>query len=68
MALTPLGAGAAAGLAADAVIRVRNGHYFIAHIITELVFSFERFRDQFEHIPAAGLVTSAAAYAFFYVY
>jgi hypothetical protein len=41
MRLAALCAGSGAGLAADAVIRMCNGHDFIAHVIAKLIFSFK---------------------------
>jgi hypothetical protein len=61
-------AGPRAGLAADTVVRVNNGHYLIAHIIAILILSLEGLFDEFKHIPAADLKAPAAAYAFFCIY
>jgi len=64
MGLALFGAGARAGLAADAVSGVGHGHDLVAHVIAELVFSLKRLFDEFKHIPAANLVASAAADTF----
>jgi hypothetical protein len=45
-----------------------HGHDLIAHIVSVFVLTFKRLFDQFKHIPAAGLKTAAAAYAFIDIY
>jgi len=63
-----LGAGPGAGLTADTVIRMSNGHDLVAHVIAVFVLALEGFLDELKHIEPAHLVAAAAAYAFFYFY
>jgi hypothetical protein len=65
MQMAFLCAGARAGLAAYAVIRMRDSHHLIAHIVSVFVLTFKRLFDQLKHIAAADLKTSSAAYTFF---
>ena len=58
-------AGSQACLTADAVFRMRNRHYLVAHVIAILIFTFKRFLYKLKHFPAAYLVASSAADAFF---
>jgi hypothetical protein len=64
MHMTFLGACPQTGLAADTIIRVGHRHDLVAHIVSILVFSFKRLFNELKHFSAAGLVTTAAAYAF----
>jgi hypothetical protein len=63
-----LGAGPGAGLAADAVIGMNDGHDLVAHVVTVFVIALEGFLDELKHIEPAHFVTAAAADAFFYFY
>jgi hypothetical protein len=51
-------------LTTDAIARIGNGHYLIAHIVAILIFSFKGFFDKFKDLPAADLVAAAATDAF----
>jgi hypothetical protein len=53
--------GARASLAADTIFTIRNGHNFVAHVITEFILTLEGFLYKLQHVPAAYLVTTPAA-------
>jgi len=60
--------GAIACLAADAILRMGNGHHLVAHVIAVFIFALKGFFNKLQHVPAADLVTAPAANAFFNIY
>jgi hypothetical protein len=52
-------------LTAYAVVAVRDGHNFVAEVVSVFILSFKRLLDQFEDVPAANLITPAATDTFF---
>jgi len=53
--------GARAGLAADAVLRMGDGHDLVAHVVAVLVLAFKGFFYKFQYIETTDLVAPAAA-------
>lgn len=68
MRLALLGACPCAGLTADAVSRIGDGHHLVAHVVAIFILALERLFYQLQDVPAAGLVTPSAAYAFIDIY
>src|SRR5574341_136299 len=60
-----LGARPGAGLAADAVLGLGDGHDLVAHVVAVLVLALERLLDELQHVEAADLEAPAAADALF---
>jgi len=61
MQMTLLGAGPATRFTADTVLGVRNGHDFIAHIVSILILTLERFFNKLKDLETANLIAPSAA-------
>jgi hypothetical protein len=55
-------------LASDTIIRIGDRHYLVAHVVTVLVVTFERFYYQLQYIAPANFVATSAAYTFIDIY
>jgi len=61
MYMTLLGAGPAARFTANAVLGVRNGHDFVAHIVPILILTLKRFFNKLKDFKTANLIAPSAA-------